>query len=203
MVDEHLALNVGRNPSDVDHLIAIGTRDAAMTIGTSAALRSVLTVLESGQFADVAPGVGPMPGPRGGGVLVGGGALWIVARAAPEKQEAARLFARWLDEPEQQVAWHVGTGYIPIRVSATQLPPVQDLWRRQPAFKVAYDQLAQGATSAASVGPVIGAYGEVRDAVVKGLERMWLQGASPEAALRQAEQEANAAIADYNRRVRK
>src|SRR5581483_9135884 len=31
MVDERLALSVGRNPSDIDHLIAIGGRDAAMT----------------------------------------------------------------------------------------------------------------------------------------------------------------------------
>jgi hypothetical protein len=35
MVDDGLALNVGRNPSGADALLAIGSGDAAMTIGTS------------------------------------------------------------------------------------------------------------------------------------------------------------------------
>jgi sn-glycerol 3-phosphate transport system substrate-binding protein len=204
MVDERLALSVGRNPSDIDHLIAIGSRDAAMTISTSASLRSVMNVLQSGQFPDVTPGVGPMPGPTGaGGVLVGGAALWTIGRSAPEKQEAARRFARWLAEPAQQAAWHAGSGYIPIRKSAAQLPAVRDLWAKEPEFKMAYDELLRGPTNVATAGPVIGAYGDVREALVKGMEQMWLRGTPADAALRQAEQEANAAIADYNRRVGK
>ena len=204
MVDERLALNVGRNPSDIDHLIAIGSRDAAMTISTSASLRSVMNVLQSGQFPDVTPGVGPMPGPAGeGGVLVGGAALWTISRSAPEKQEAARRFARWLTEPTQQAVWHAGSGYIPIRKSAAQLPVVRDLWAKEPEFKLAYDELLRGTMTVATAGPVIGAYGEVREALAKGMEQMWLRGTPADAALRQAEQEANAAIADYNRRVGK
>ncbi len=203
MIDEGLAVNVGRNTSGIDDLLAVATGDAAITVGTSASLRAVLSTLESGQFPDITPGVGPMPGPRGpGGVLVGGAALWIVARSAPEKQEAARVFARWLNEPEQQAAWHAGSGYIPLRKSAVQLPAVQALWTQQPAFRVAYDQLLAGRSDAASAGPVLGAYAEVREAVIRAEERMWLQGVAPEVALREAEQQANQAIQDYNRRVR-
>jgi sn-glycerol 3-phosphate transport system substrate-binding protein len=174
-----------------------------MTIGTSAAMRSVLQVLESGQFPQVALGVAPMPGlPGNGGVLVGGAALWISARSSPARQEAARTFARWLTEPEQQAAWHAGSGYIPIRKSAVELPAVRELWAKQPEFKVAYDQLLQGPVNVATAGPVVGAFAEVREALNRALERMYLQNAAPDAALRQAEEEANRAIADYNRRVR-
>jgi sn-glycerol 3-phosphate transport system substrate-binding protein len=202
MVDEGLALNVGRNPSGADHLLAIGSSDAAMTIGTSAALGSVFQVLESGQFPDVEVGVAPMPGIEGdGGVLVGGASLWITNRSSSEKQEAARVFAQWLNEPEQQAAWHAGTGYLPIRMSATELPAVTDLWTERPQFKVAYDQLLEGTTNVASAGPVMGPYAEVREAVTTAIERMLLEGQSPEDALRQAEEESNRAMADYNERI--
>jgi sn-glycerol 3-phosphate transport system substrate-binding protein len=203
VVDAGLGVSVGRNLSGIDDLVAVGTGQAAMALGTSASLRSVLTALSSGQFPGVSAGVGPMPGPRGeGSVLVGGAALWIVNRSAPEKQEAARMFARWLLEPEQQATWHAGSGYIPLRRSAVQLPMVQELWTTQPEFKVAYDQLLAGRTTAASTGPVIGAYDDVREAVIGAIERMWLRGAAPDAALRQAEEESNRAIEEYNRRVR-
>lgn len=202
MVDDGLAVSVGRNPSGADHLLAIGSEDAAMTIGTSAALGSVYAVLESGQFPDVKVGVSRMPGIAGeGGVLVGGASLWISGDAAPEEREAAWRLAEWLNEPEQQATWHAGTGYIPIRVSATELPAVRELWAERLSFRIAYDQLLEGVTNVASSGPVIGPYAEVREAVVVGIERMLLQGTSPEDALSQAEQESNDAIADYNDRI--
>jgi sn-glycerol 3-phosphate transport system substrate-binding protein len=199
-----LAVNIGRNPTGADALLAIGSGDVAMTIGTSAAMRSVYGVLESGQFPNVRVGVGPMPGLQArdaGGVEVGGGALFVVNRASDEKQEAARIFAKWLNEPEQQAEWHAGSGYIPVRRSAAALPTVTGLWAEFPQFRVAYDQLNSGQNNAASAGTVLGPYAEVRDAVVAGLEAMLLQGKDPDAALKDAAIAANEAIAAYNRRI--
>jgi sn-glycerol 3-phosphate transport system substrate-binding protein len=143
-----------------------------------------------------------MPGVEGdGGVLVGGASLWITNRSDPEEQEAARVFAQWLNEAEQQATWHAGTGYIPIRESAIVLPPVTELWAERPQFQVAYDQLLSGVTNVASAGPVMGPYAEVREAVMTAIERMLLEGQSPEDALRQAEEEANEALADYAERI--
>jgi sn-glycerol 3-phosphate transport system substrate-binding protein len=205
MVDDGLAMNAGRNPSGADTLLAVGSGDAAMTIATSAAMRSVYGVLESGQFPDVKVGVAPMPGLQeedGGGISVGGGSLFIVNRSSGAQQEAARIFARWLNEPEQQARWHVGSGYIPIRKSAAGLPAVRELWSAQPQFRVAYDQLSAGQTNPASAGIVLGPYEEVREAVVTSLEEMLLQGKDPEAAMDGAAAEANQAIEQYNDRIR-
>ncbi|HWO93574.1 MAG TPA: extracellular solute-binding protein, partial [Dehalococcoidia bacterium] len=203
MVDAGLALNVGRNPMGTEHLLAVGTGEAAMTIATSAALGSIFQVLESGEFpaGDIEVGVGPMPGIEGdGGILVGGASLWIVNRSSPEEQEAAWTYVKWLNEPEQQARWHEGTGYIPIRKSAVETDIVRQLWTERPQFRIAYDQLLNGETNAASAGPVMGAYREVRDAVVQALERMMLEDVSPEDALSQAEREANAALEEYTSR---
>lgn len=200
MVESGAATSVGRNESGFDHFLAIGNGEAAMTIGTSAAIGQVLEVLGSGQFDDVGMGVAPLPGPDEGGVLTGGGANWIVERDATDEEKAAAWdFASWLNEPDVQARWHEATGYIPVRESAVELPEVQALWEGEPAYRVAYDQLL--ASEASFGGPVVGDYAELREAVIEALERIVLQGAEPVDALAQAKQRADAAIADYNDRV--
>ena len=99
-----------------------------MTIDTSASLGTISQVLEHpAQYPDVELGVAPMPGPRGnGGVLVGGAALWIVKKSAPEKQAAAWEYVKFLDTAETQATWAAGTGYVPIVESAADSPAVQD-----------------------------------------------------------------------------
>lgn len=201
MVDSGLAENVGRPEGNINHYLAVGNGTSAMTTDTSAALGTVLAVLGSGQFPGVELGVAPLPGPEGdGGTFVAGGANYIVRGSDPARVEAAWRFARFLNEPESQATW-AETGYIPIRVSATELPAVQRLWREHPEYRVAYEQLDQPVNNIATAGPVIGDFAGVRDAVTDALEQMLTAGMAPADALTQAKQQADAAIADYNARV--
>lgn len=201
MVADGLATYVGSGANQ-EHFFALATGVAGMTIDTTAALTGVLDAA-----ADLDPPVpvevGPMPSvtdDRPGSVLVGGAALWLDADGSDEQKAAAWDFITWLNEPEQQARWHAGTGYLPIRQAATELPEVDALWTEQPAYRVAFDQLTGSGDPVA--GPVIGNHAQVReDAIVPALERMYLQGQEPTAALSQAQQEANAIIEDYTRRV--
>jgi sn-glycerol 3-phosphate transport system substrate-binding protein len=203
MVRDGLAeTNPTEGPSAIDNLIGIGTHSHAMTIDTSAALGTVTQILGTGQYADVEVGVAPMPGPSGnGGILVGGAGLYIVNKSAPEKQEAAWRFAKFLNDPQTQAEWAAATGYIPVRKSAVDLPPIQQRWSQNPGFKVAYDQLTSGVESTASAGPVIGDYQGVRDAVLEAEQGMFTQGTKPATALNQARSNADQAISEYNSRI--
>jgi sn-glycerol 3-phosphate transport system substrate-binding protein len=96
---------------------------------------------------------------------------------------------------------HVATGSVPIRKSAIDDPAVKKLWAEKPFFKVAYDQLERGPHTAANSGSVIGDYQGVRDAVVTAIVAMLTKGLSPDDAVRQAQREADEAIAAYNARV--
>lgn len=156
MVDDGLAeANSNEGPSQTDNLIGIGTHSYAMTIDSSSGLGTVTQVLGSGQYADVEPGVAPMPGvPGRGGVQVGGAALYIVNKSSPAEQEAAWRFTKYLNEPGQVAIWSAGTGYVPIVKSAVDLAPVQERWAEVPGFKVAYDQLVTGPNNVATAGPV-------------------------------------------------
>jgi hypothetical protein len=88
---------------------------------------------------------------------------------------------------------------MPIRQAAIDDPEVQQLWADEPAFRVAYDQLL--ASEADFGGPVVGDYAGVRDAIVEALERMILQGTSPDVVLAEGKQQADAVITAYNRSV--
>jgi sn-glycerol 3-phosphate transport system substrate-binding protein len=202
MVSQGLArTNPNEGAQQYDNLIGIGNGNFGMTIDTSAALGTIQQLLAGGEYPNVELGVGPMPGPKGkGGVLVGGGANYIVNKSSPEKQAAAWRYAKFLNEPETQAEWTVGTGYVPIRQSAADQPQVQQYWAANPGFKVAYDQLVGGVTNAATAGPVIGDYQGVRDVVLDSEQQMF-NGMSPSAALKQAKQDADAKIQEYNSRV--
>jgi ABC-type glycerol-3-phosphate transport system substrate-binding protein len=84
--------------ADIDHYLAVGRGDAAMTMDSSAALGTIQQLFAAGDYRKVKLGVGAMPGPVSdqGGVLVGGAANCIINKSAPEKQAAAYQFAKFL-----------------------------------------------------------------------------------------------------------
>lgn len=202
MVKQGLArTNPADGPQQFDNLLGIGNGNFGMTIDSSATLGTIVQVLAGGEYQNVELGVAPMPGPKGkGGVLVGGAANYISRKSSPAKQAAAWQFAKFLNEPESMAEWSVGTGYIPIRKTAADMPNVQQRWAEVPGFKVAYDQLVGGVANTATAGPVIGDYQGVRDVVLDAEQQMF-GGMSPSAALKQAKQDANAKIEEYNSRV--
>ena len=204
MVSSGLAItNPTEGPSGVDNLIGIRSKTHAMTLESSAALGTVQQVIESGEGGGAEVGVAPMygPGDRSGGVVVDGGSLYIVNRSAPEKQEAAWRFLKYLNEPASMAQWAAGSGYIPITLASIEEPVIQDLWAAQPEFRVGYDQLLEGAESASSAGPLIGDYVGVKDAVAAGMVQLTAEGVDPEDALANAKQGADDAMQAYNERL--
>lgn len=203
MVHSGLALtNSADGGAAYNNLLGIGSKQVAMTVDTSAALGTISQILGSGQYPGVELGVAPMPGPSTkGGVLVGGGVLYISKRSSAAKQAAAWEFAKFLVTPENQAAWAAATGYVPIRKSAAKLPAIQKQWAENPGYKVAYDQLVETPVTPATQGPVIGDYQGVRDAVLAGMQEMFTQDVPPARALANAAKAADAAMAAYNQRV--
>ena len=202
MVRSGLALNTGGATSNIDHMLAVGNGDAAMTMEASGVLGTVKQVLEAGQYKSVKIGTAPLPSVRGGGgVPVGDGSLWITKAASLEKRAGAWQFVKYLASAEQQAAVAVEGGFAPIRADATRVPALAQRWAAEPIYRVSYDQLTTGAEDASTAGSLIGDYQGVRDAVKDGLLSMLTGGLSPEAALQKAQREADAAIKAYNDRL--
>jgi sn-glycerol 3-phosphate transport system substrate-binding protein len=202
LVDDGLA---GTYPDDgpgqFDNLFAVGNKNVGMTLDSSGTLGNIVQTLESGQYADVDPAIGPMPGlTDNGGALIGGGAIYLTARDEA-KQAAAWEYMKFLTTPESQSKWAAASGYLPVRQSAVDLPELQARWTEIPGFKVAYDQLLAGAENDATAGAVIGDFTGVRNAIEEAENKMFLEGISPADAIAEAAESSNAVIEDYNDRV--
>jgi sn-glycerol 3-phosphate transport system substrate-binding protein len=203
MVDEGLAFNVGRNPTDADGLLAIASGRAAMTFSYSNALRSVMDVLEKG-VKGVELGVAALPGvPEGTGVpLLMDRALWILNLRPEREQEAAWKFIKWLMEPEQQAEWFAGTGFLPESHAAVDLPAAREVVAKYPQFQVSLNLYLKSPTSPAAQGALLGPFMPVREALRLGVEAMLSGAKDPDQALEDAAAESNRIIEEYNSRVR-
>ena len=205
MIESGLAFNVGRNPSGADHLLAINSGRASMTIGSSAALRSVFDIIEAGGAEGIELGVAPMPGPQSeeGGIVVGGASLWIVKARPEAEQEAAWKFIKFLAEADQQAEWYAGSGYFPIRSDAFDLPVAQEAEAEYPYLRVAPQQLQEGARDRATQGAIMGPFTKIRwEIIAPAFESIVLTGTPPDEALDGAASEATALIKDYSERVK-
>jgi len=206
MVEKGLLLNTGRGPNaSVDALLAIAAKRSVMNFSISGSLRSIVDVLETGAAEGVEPGVAPVPGIPGavpeGSPGVYTRSLWIMSGRPETEQDAAWKFIKWLMEPEQQAEWFAGSGYLPVRNSAYDLPAAKDIIAKYPEFQIPVDLFAKTATTTAALGPLLGPFQQVRDAVAEAIESMLSGAASPNEALAAAVKNANAAIEDYNRRL--
>jgi sn-glycerol 3-phosphate transport system substrate-binding protein len=206
LVADGFAVNVGDNASGQDTFLKIADQQqpAAMTIGTSAALGTVLNAVRAG----LAPGIGaedigvaPMPGPEGNpGVLVGGASLWIVDGKGDEKAAAVWDFVKFLLTPESQSEWAAATGYVPVNEGALSIEPLATTYRDDPRFKVAYDSLLATPEVPTAVGPLLGPQREIRVLTSRALAAVF-SGQDPAAALADAARQANGLLDEYNRRV--
>jgi len=204
MVSSGLAINTGSQSNNYDHLFALGNQQVAMTFEASGVLGSVEAVLASGEFGGVEIGVGALPGVEAeGSVPVGDGSLWIPRASSPAKKAAAWEFIKFLNEPAQQAALSVGSqgGYVPVRRSAVEEPALQSLWEQKSWPSLLFDQLDSGPITPASIGPVMGDYQGVRNALRDGFVRMLVGDASPDDAMATTQAEATELIRNYNDRI--
>jgi sn-glycerol 3-phosphate transport system substrate-binding protein len=197
MLSSHYAQATGGN--SYDNLLGIPSKVAPMTTDTSAALGEITKLLASNQFPGVVLGVGPLPGPlaAGGGVTVGGAAMFLVSASPAERQDGAWQFVKFLSQTDSQATWAAETGYLPIRRSCVSTATIESAWASVPGQKVAYDQLADSPADVATAGAVCGAMPNVETAIVNALTAI-SNGTSADSAVSSAVGAANQAIASYN-----
>lgn len=140
----------------------------------------------------------PLPdGAQRGGVIIGGGSLWIIKQKDQQEINAAWKLVKYLAEPGPQITWHQATGYFPIRVDAIQTLQVQGYYRDNPHHLTAILQLLTSVQNYNTNGAIIGAFPEVRDAIETAVEKMISGSITPKQALDEAEKNANKAIKEY------
>ncbi len=203
LVNDGLAVYVGDNAGGADQLLKLADTNepAAMAIGSSAFLGTVLNTLGGGLVPDLGPedvGVGPLPGPGPTPTaLVGGAALYVTEGKSDVEVAAAWDFMRFLVSAETQSQFASDTGYVPVRDDALELEPALSLYRDDPRFRVAYDQLIKTPDSPALQGPILGPQREIRN-ITAGAVAEIFGGGDVQSALTNAAAQSNALLDNYN-----
>ncbi|WP_067841980.1 ABC transporter substrate-binding protein [Amphibacillus sediminis] len=193
MIADDTFANYGTNG---DNMVAgFMAEDVAMFLASSANVRSVV---------DSAPfevGVAFLPYPENkerNGVVIGGASLWMMNGKEEAEQLAAWDFMKYLQTPEVQAAWHVGTGYFAINPAAYEEQVVQDAYQEMPQLKVTVDQLQSTTSSVATEGALMDMIPEARRITESALETVY-NGGDVDTAYQAVVDQMNAAIEQANR----
>jgi len=139
------------------------------------------------------------------GVIIGGAALWLIDSGDEKVNAAAWEFMKHMAATEQQVTWHTGTGYFPVRTDLSGNTELQAFWDENPNFVTAIEQLSttkttldDGSPNYAVLGGQAGPFPAIRRILVEAYSRVLDDDASPQEALDEAAGKANVELEDYN-----
>ena len=196
--DKGYLTNTGKLADTVGTNAIFTGQKALMTINSTAGLGNILDGAKQSGFQ---LGVGVLPIPDGStrnGVQIGGASLWVTKGVSKPTAEAALDFALFMTNTENMADWHKLTGYYPVRTSSVALLRSQGWFDSSPLQNVAFKQLLETVPNEANAGPLNGATSETRTAIEQGIQKV-LGGQSVESVATAAGQQANAAIAEYNK----
>src|SRR3984885_11717281 len=123
---------------------------------------------------------------------IGGASLILPKGNSPERQAAAWALVKWLTSPEIAGGWSRFTGYFSPRIAAYDLPEMKAYLHEHPDAKVALDQLAYARGWFSTYNTVA-----VRKALEDGVQAVLSGKTSPEAAMAEAQKQADALMKPY------
>lgn len=174
------------------------SQQTAMTIASTAGLTLIQNFARVQGFELGVSGL-PMPDEEAtNGVTVGGASLWLSADQTEEEMQVANDFIFFMIETENDITWHQGSGYVPIRFSSIDQLTEAGWFEENPFFSIAVNQLANSEDNIATAGGLVGPADEVGSILIAGFQSIVDAGADPEAAMAAAKERADAVLADYN-----
>jgi sn-glycerol 3-phosphate transport system substrate-binding protein len=130
-------------------------------------------------------GVAMLPANKRRGSPTGGGNFYLFKKSTPQQQAAALKFVKWVTSPKRAAEWGIATGYVAVRPDAWDTPEMKKYVDGFPAAAVARDQLQYSVAELSTHDNQ-----RVTKALNDGLQAALTGGKSPEAAMKEAQREA-------------
>lgn len=193
--------NLGNTWTDTDTVFLAG--EAAMMFDSTAGTRG----LQDGAEFEVGTMYIPYADSAGdrNGVVIGGAALWLIDSGDEATNAAAWEFMKFMAAEAQQVTWHTGTGYFPVRTDISGNADLTTFWDENPNFVTAINQLGStkttlddGSPNYAVLGGRSGPSPAIRRLIVEAYSSVLDDGMTAQEALDIAAEKANQELADYN-----
>ncbi|MEM7801376.1 MAG: ABC transporter substrate-binding protein, partial [Chloroflexota bacterium] len=193
--------NLGSTWSDTDAVFF--AEEAAIIFDSTSGVRG----FQDGASFEVGTMFMPYADSTGGrnGVIIGGAALWLIDSSDAALNDASWQFMKYMAQEDQQVTWHTGTGYFPVRTDISANSNLQTFWDENPNFVTAISQLETTATTLSDGSPNYAVLGgragpapAIRRYIVEAYSSVLDDGLSAQEALDIAAEKANQELADYN-----
>ncbi|MEZ4680065.1 MAG: ABC transporter substrate-binding protein [Caldilineaceae bacterium] len=190
--------NLGSTWTETDSTFTTG--QAAIMIDST----SDVSIIQNSEFEVGTAFIPHSDSSERNGVVIGGAALWLIDSGDGDQNAAAWEFMKFMAEPAQQITWHEGSGYFPVRTDVTESEEIQSFWAENPNFATAFDQLSttrteiEGNPNYAVLGGRAGPFPAIRQIIVETYSRVLDDGLSPQEALDEAAEKANAELENYN-----
>ena len=199
LIQDGYAPNLGSTWTETDSTFITG--QAAIMIDST----SDVSIIENSEFTVDTAFIPHSDSSERNGVIIGGAALWLIDSGNEAENAAAWEFMKFMAEQEQQITWHTGSGYFPVRADLQENAELNTFWDENPNFRTAIEQLAttdttleDGSPNYAVLGGRAGPFPAIRRLIVEAYSRVLDDGLTPQEALDEAAEKANEELENYN-----
>ena len=123
--------------------------------------------------------------------IIGGASLWVMAGKKPQEYKGVAKFFAYLSQPEVQMAWHTGTGYVPITLASYELTRKSGYYDKNPGADMPVKQLTYKLPTANSKGLRFGNFVQGREVIEEELEAVFAGRTDAKSALDEAVKRGN------------
>jgi len=139
-------------------------------------------------------GVAMLPAGKRRGTPTGGGNFYLFKKSTPAQRDAAMRFAKWMTSPERAAQWGIDTGYVAVRGDAWETAEMKKYVQGFPQAAVARDQLQYAVAELSTHDNQ-----RVTKALNDGLQAALTGSKTPEAAMKDAQREAERILKAYKK----
>jgi sn-glycerol 3-phosphate transport system substrate-binding protein len=137
-------------------------------------------------------GVAMLPAGKQRGTPTGGGNFYVFKKSTDAERAAAMKFIQWVTSPERAAEWAIATGYVAVSPAAWDTPAMKKYLADFAAPIVARDQLKHAVAELSTHENQ-----RVTKALNDGLQAALTGAKSPEAAMKDAQREADRILRSY------
>jgi sn-glycerol 3-phosphate transport system substrate-binding protein len=105
--------------------------------------------------------------------IIGGATLWVMKGKPANENRGTARFLKFVSETNQQMWWHVTTGYLAISNSAVKNLEAGYHFKKNPDQWTAFAQLTKGKATSNSQGLRLGNFVQIRDVIEGELENIF------------------------------
>jgi len=118
--------------------------------------------------------------------IIGGASLWVMSGKKPVDYKGVAKFFAFLSRPETQMAWHTGTGYVPITLASYELTRKSGFYDKNQGADMPVKELTNKAPTANSKGLRFGNFVQGREVIEEELEAVFAGRKDAKSALDEA-----------------